>query len=62
MNFFSKTRIQAKQLFFDAYQWLSQEYKQANEVFTPASPFGQILTVLSNLSELIAENSVDKEK
>lgn len=53
MNFFSKTRIQAKQLFFDAYQWLSQEYKQANEVFTPASPFGQILTVVSNLGELI---------
>ena len=53
MSFFSKTRIQATQLFQDAFDFLSQKYGQAVEVFTPASPFGQILTVLANLAEMI---------
>lgn len=53
MSFFSKSRIKASQLFFDAYQYLQRTYQQANEVFTPASPFGQLLTVVANLGELI---------
>jgi len=53
MSFFSKTRIKATELFFDAFQYLQRQYEQAGEVFTPASPFGQILTVVSNLGELI---------
>jgi hypothetical protein len=53
MSFFSKTRIKATDLFFDAFQYLQRQYDQAGEVFTPASPFGQILTVVANLGELI---------
>jgi hypothetical protein len=53
MSFFSKTRLKASQLFFDAFEYLQRTYDQAAEVFTPASPFGQILTVVANLGELI---------
>jgi len=53
MSFFSKTRIKAKELFFDAFTYLNKEYEQTEEVFTPASPFGQILTVVANLGEMI---------
>ena len=53
MSFFSKTRIKATELFFDAFQYLQRQYDQAGEVFTPASPFGQILTVVANLGELL---------
>jgi hypothetical protein len=53
MSFFSKTRIKATELFNDAFEYLQRTYDQSVEVFTPASPFGQILTVLANLGELI---------
>jgi len=53
MSFFSKTRLRATELFYDAYEFLQRTYDQAVEVFTPASPFGQLLTVVSNLGELI---------
>ena len=53
MSFFSKTRIKAIQLFSDAFEYLQRTYDQAIDVFTPASPFGQILTVVSNLGEII---------
>jgi len=36
MSFFSKTRIKATELFFDAFQYLQRQYDQAGEVFTPA--------------------------
>ena len=53
MSFFSKTRIKATELFEDAFLYLQKTYNQARTVFTPASPFGQVLTVVSNLGELI---------
>tara|TARA_R100001460_G_scaffold91759_1_gene133605 strand:+ start:4288 stop:6153 length:1866 start_codon:yes stop_codon:yes gene_type:complete len=53
MSFFSKTRIKATELFQDAFRFLQEKYDQAVETFTPASPFGQILTVVANLGELI---------
>jgi len=53
MSFFSKTRIKASELFQDSFRYLQQTYDQAIEVFTPASPFGQILTVVANLGEMI---------
>lgn len=53
MSFFSKTRIKATELFNDAFEYLQRTYDQSVEVFTPSSPFGQILTVLANLGELI---------
>lgn len=53
MSFFSKTRLKAGEMFFDAFEYLQRTYDQAAEVFTPASPFGQILTVVANLGEII---------
>lgn len=53
MSFFSKTRLKAAEMFFDAFEYLQRTYDQAAEVFTPASPFGQILTVVANLGEMI---------
>jgi hypothetical protein len=53
MSFFSKTRIKATELFEDAFLYLQKTYNQARSVFTPASPFGQVLTVVANLGELI---------
>jgi hypothetical protein len=53
MSFFSKTRIKAAELFNDSFEYLQKTYAQSFEVFTPASPFGQVLTVLANLGELI---------
>jgi hypothetical protein len=53
MSFFSKTRLKASQLFFDSFEYLQRTYDQAAEVFTPASPFGQLLTVIANLGEMI---------
>ena len=53
MSFFSKTRIRATELFEDSFEYLARTYDQAQEVFTPASPFGQVLTVVSNLGEMI---------
>jgi|TARA_R100000501_G_C2626176_1_gene119801 hypothetical protein len=53
MSFFSKTRIKATELFEDSYLYLQRTYDQAKSVFTPSSPFGQVLTVVSNMGELI---------
>ena len=53
MSFFSKTRLKATELFQDSFEYLERTYDQAVETFTPASPFGQVLTVVSNLGELI---------
>ncbi len=40
-------------MFGDAFEYLQRTYDQARETFTPASPFGQILTVVANLGEMI---------
>ena len=53
MSFFTKTRIKATELFQDSFIFLQEKYDQATEVFTPASPFGQILTVVANMGEMI---------
>ena len=53
MSFFSKTRLRATELFQDSFEYLQRTYDQARETFTPASPFGQVLTVVSNLGEMI---------
>ena len=53
MSFFSKTRIKATELFEDSFVYLQRTYDQAIETFTPASPFGQVLTVVANLGEMI---------
>lgn len=51
--FFSKLRVKATELMEQAVNFLYEKYDQAANVFTPASPFGQILIVIANISELI---------
>ena len=52
-QFISKTRVLGKQIYDDAINYLSKVYGISKAVFTPASPFSQILRVLSEISELI---------
>lgn len=51
--FLSKTRLSAEELMEQAVVFLHNKYDQAAHVFTPASPFGQLLTVIANMAELI---------
>ena len=51
--FLSKTRLKASELMEQAVVFLNNKYNQAAHVFTAASPFGQLLTVIANMAELI---------
>ena len=51
--FLSKTRLKAGELMEQAVTFLHNKYNQAAHVFTSASPFGQLLTVIANMAELI---------
>lgn len=51
--FLSKTRLKASELMEQAVVFLQNKYNQAANVFTSASPFGQLLTVIANMAELI---------
>ena len=51
--FLSKTRLKASELMEQAVAFLQRKYNQAAHVFTAASPFGQLLTVIANMAELI---------
>lgn len=53
MAFLSKTRLKASELMEQAVVFLHNKYNQAAHVFTSASPFGQLLTVIANMAELI---------
>lgn len=53
MGFLSKTRLKASELMEQAVVFLQNKYNQAAHVFTSASPFGQLLTVIANMAELI---------
>lgn len=52
-NIFQNTRIKFNELLEDAKSYLSLYYNQNDKVFTPASPFGQILLVLVGLTEKV---------
>lgn len=52
-TFFDKTRIQATELITQTYTYVADKFQQANKVFTPSSAYGQIISVLSNLAEMI---------
>lgn len=51
--FFSRLKIRASEIMEQAVDFLYAKYDQAAHVFTPASPFGQLLIVIANISELI---------
>ena len=53
MGFFQNSRLKASELVQQAVEYLVIKYEQAANVFTPASPFGQLLSVISNIAELI---------
>ena len=53
MGFFQNSRLKASDLVQQAVEYLVMKYEQAANVFTPASPFGQLLSVISNIAELI---------
>lgn len=53
MGFFQNSRLKASELVQQAVEYLVIRYEQAANVFTPASPFGQLLSVISNIAELI---------
>ena len=53
MGFFQNSRLKASELVQQAVEYLVIKYEQATHVFTPASPFGQLLVVISNIAELI---------
>ena len=53
MGFLSRTKLKASELMEQAVVFLHNKYNQAAHVFTPASPFGQLLTVIANIAELI---------
>ena len=53
MGFFQNSRLKASDLVQQAVEYLVVKYEQVANVFTPASPFGQLLSVISNIAELI---------
>lgn len=52
-GFLSKSKLKASQIIEQSVQFLVSKFEQASHVFTPASPFGQLLIVISNIAELI---------
>ena len=53
LKFLSTLRASADQIKSDARTYISRVYKRAGTLFTDASPFAQIVNVLSELGELI---------
>lgn len=53
LTFLSKARILAQEIYDDSIAYLGTVYKSAGFVFRSSSPFGQILKVQSEISELI---------
>ncbi len=53
LKFLSSLRASATQIRNDARTYIGRVYKRANTLFTEASPFAQILSVLSEIGELI---------
>lgn len=52
-TFLSRTRIQGDEIFSDVREYLNRLYRTSNSVFTPSSPYGQILLAVSNIGMLI---------
>lgn len=53
LNLFSTLRVFITDILGETISFLTGTFKQAKSVFTLASPFGQILIVLENLTQLI---------
>jgi len=53
LKFLNKLRVTGAQIKQDARTYISRIYKRAGTLFTEASPFAQLLSVMSEMSELI---------
>ena len=53
MKFLESNRIKFNQIITDTREYLINTYSQAQSVFTKSSPFGQLLDVLTEYSQLI---------
>ena len=53
LKFLSKLRTTGEQIKNDSQTYISRVYKRANTLFTEASPFAQIVNVMSEIGELI---------
>jgi hypothetical protein len=53
LKFLDKTKVFSFQIFGQAFEFLVNKYEQSTNVLTPASPFSMILTVVSEITELI---------
>jgi len=53
LKFLSSVRATANQIKTDSRTYISRVYKRADTLFTEASPFAQIISVFSELYELI---------
>ena len=63
-TFFDKTKAQSSELVTQAFSYVADKFNQANKVFTIASAYGQIISVLSNLTTMILyfiEDSVTEQ-
>lgn len=52
-KFLDTTRIKASEIIQDTKQYISRVYGRASELFTTASPFAQIIQVVSEITEMI---------
>ena len=53
LEIFKLTRLGYYQLYQDARNFLQSKYEQADQVFTTASPYGQLLEVILDLGRLV---------
>jgi hypothetical protein len=53
LRLFTSLRLRVRDILSESIQFLQDKFKQSRSVFTAASPFGQLLIVVENLSQLI---------
>ena len=53
LRLFTNLKIKVRDILGESIQFLQDKFKQSRSVFTAASPFGQLLIVVENLSQLI---------
>ena len=53
MGFLDTAKITAVDILRQTYEYLKDQYSMSDAVFTPSSPTGQILSVVSNIAELV---------
>jgi hypothetical protein len=53
LKIFKLDRIKFKEMYKDAMQYLADEYNQSGQVFSVASPYGQLLQVILNMGRLM---------